>query len=69
VLVVEQVQRQAMADRQALLARGVTEDLPTVLSAQQHFDDWLTAEEEPAELLTPEQVARREELMALGVGG
>lgn len=67
MLVVEQLQRQALADRQALLSRGITEDLPTTLSAQQHFDDWLLAEREPAEPLTPEQLERREELLALGV--
>lgn len=68
MLIVEQLERQTLADRQALLARGVAEDLPTVLSAQQHFDEWLAGEQED-EPLTPEQVARREELMALGVAG
>lgn len=67
MLVVGQLERQALADRQALLARGVVEDLPTIFSAQQHFDDWLVAEQQPAQAMTPEQVARREELMALGV--
>jgi hypothetical protein len=67
VLLVEQLERLALADRQALLVRGVTEDLPSVLSAQRRFDEWLTAKPEPIEAMTPEQIARREELMAMGV--
>jgi len=67
VVVVEQLERQALADRQALIGRGLVEELPTVFTAQQHFDEWLVSEQKSAQAMTPEQLARHEELVAMGV--
>jgi hypothetical protein len=67
VLLIEQLERQALADRQALLSRGITDDLPTAFSEQQRFDAWLTAEPEARDAMAPADVAKLEELIALGV--
>ena len=67
VLLIEQLERQALADRQALLVRGVTEDLPSAFSEQQRFDAWLQAEAEAVTPPTGLEVNEQELRMALGV--
>lgn len=67
MLRVEQLERRVLADRQALLSRGVTEGLPTLEREQEAFDDWLLGEPPTVAAMTPEQLERHEELVALGV--
>lgn len=65
VLVVEQFERQLLADRTGLVARGVTdEDLPTMRAAQAKLDDLLAAEPQPVQSVDSEQYRLRQ---ALGV--
>ena len=61
------MERQALADRQALISRGVGEDLPTSFSEQQRFDEWLEAESQERAPLTGTDLAEMELRMALGV--
>jgi hypothetical protein len=67
VLLVEQLERRVLADRQALVARGVSEDLPTPGVEQARFDEFLTSEQRRPEAMTEAEIARNEELTALGV--
>jgi hypothetical protein len=67
VLLIEQLERQALADRQALLSRGVTEELPTAYSEQRRFDAWLEAEPEKVQPLAGVELDEQELRMALGV--
>lgn len=67
MLLVEQLERQALADRQALLVRGVTDDLPSVFSEHERFDAWLNAEPEQRQAMSPADLIKLEELTALGV--
>lgn len=64
---VEQLERQVLADRQALLSRGVAENLPSIDSEQARFDEWLEAEPQQRPEMTPADLERFEELTALGV--
>lgn len=66
VWLLELWQRQAMVDRQALLARGIVEDLPTFGTAQTQFDGALNADAVPSahSSLSVEQLELRQ---ALGV--
>lgn len=65
VLLLDEWQAQAMADRQALIARGVAEGLPTMGSTRDRFDEALEAEPvAPGAGLTTEEYELRE---ALGV--
>ena len=67
MLLVEQLERRVLADRQALLARGVVEGLPSPGAEQANFDAWLQAEPEAVAELTPADIEKRDELRALGV--
>jgi hypothetical protein len=64
------MERRVLADRQALLSRGIVDGLPDVDVEQAKFDAWLESEPDgaaPAGAMTPEQVAQHEERIALGV--
>jgi hypothetical protein len=63
----EQRERQVLADRQGLIARGATEDLPNFATVQLEFDEWLIAEPQPAPQLSSADIEKQEELRALGV--
>jgi hypothetical protein len=67
VVLLEERERQTLADRQALIARGVVEDLPSFRAEQQRIDEALAAEPKPADAgkqISPEQMELRR---ALGV--
>jgi hypothetical protein len=64
VLLLENWQRQAIADRQALVSRGVSEQLPTFALAQVRLDEVLEAEPVAAKHIDAEQMELR---IALGV--
>ena len=67
VLRVEQLERRVLADRQALLSRGVVDGLPEFDEEQAAFDEWLVSEPEERAALSPADLAKLEELTALGV--
>jgi hypothetical protein len=67
VLLIERMERRVLADRQALLSRGITDGLPSVDEEQAAFDAYLISEAQTAEQMTPTQLALHEELVALGV--
>jgi hypothetical protein len=67
VIRVEQLERRVLADRQALLSRGVVEGLPEFDSEQEAFDAWLVSEPADRTEMSPADLARFEELAALGV--
>jgi hypothetical protein len=68
VLRIEQLERRVLADRQALLSRGVVEGLPEFDEEQAAFDAWLESEpNEERAALSPADLAKLEELTALGV--
>jgi hypothetical protein len=64
VLLLDKWERQALADRQALLTRGLTEGLPSLGAAQEAFDAALCAEPKRLEAVDSEQMELRR---ALGV--
>jgi hypothetical protein len=64
VLLLDKWERQALADRQGLISRGVSEDLPTLAEAQESLDEALTAEPKRLEAVDSEQMELRR---ALGV--
>jgi hypothetical protein len=57
-------ERQALADRQGLIARGVSEELPTLAEVQTRLDDALAAEPKVLESVDSEQMELRR---AMGV--
>jgi hypothetical protein len=67
LLQVEQIERRVLADRQALIARGLSENLPTFGVEQAAFNEWLVSEPERLEPMTVEQVEKSELLRSLGV--
>lgn len=69
LLLIEQLERRVLADRQALIARGVSEQLPEFQVEQAALDARLVAEPTvtPAEHFSVEQIEKLEELRALGV--
>lgn len=65
VLLLDKWERQALADRQALITRGVTDDLPSLAGAQAKLDAALEAEPQaPGAGLSVEEYELR---VALGV--
>lgn len=66
MLLLENWQRQAMVDRQAMLLRGVAENVPTFGTAQAKLDELLSSPPQPAveQTLSVEQYELRQ---ALGV--
>jgi hypothetical protein len=64
VVLLEQHERQTLADRQALIARGITEGLPTIRAEQERIDKTLAAEPRPGKQADPELMEFRR---ALGV--
>ena len=64
VLILDQLERQMLADRQALIASGVRDDLPNLPQVQESLDARLHAEPEP---MAPVDYERLELLQALGV--
>ena len=67
MLLVEQLERRVLADRQALIARGIGENLPTRGVEQANLDSWLVEEPKPLERLSPAELEKLDELRALGV--
>ena len=67
MVLVEQIERRTLADRQALLSRGVTENLPTLGAEQDAFDAWLCEEPKPRAELSPAELEQLELRIALGV--
>lgn len=67
VIRLEQLERQVLADRQALITRGVSEGLPTLDSEQERFDAWLVAEPAERPVMTDADVEQLELRVALGV--
>jgi hypothetical protein len=64
VLLLDQWERQTLADRQGLLASGVREELPTLFEAQQRLHEALVAEPKRLESVDNEQMELRQ---AMGV--
>jgi hypothetical protein len=64
VLLLDQWERQTLADRQALLSQGIGDDLPTLVQAQTRLDEALAAEPKRLEAVDSEQMELRR---ALGV--
>jgi hypothetical protein len=64
VLLLDQWERQTLADRQALLSQGIGDDLPTLVQAQVRLDEALAAEPKRLEAVDSEQMELRR---ALGV--
>jgi hypothetical protein len=65
VLLLDKWERQALADRQALIARGVDEGLPTLAETQQRLNEALTAEPKPVVVAVDDE--QMELRRALGV--
>ncbi len=67
VVLLDERERQVLADRQGLIARGTTEGLPSFRAEVQRIDEALAAEPQavdPAKQISPEQMELRR---ALGV--
>jgi len=64
VLLLDQWERQTLADRQGLLANGVRKELPTLAEAQRRLYEALVAEPKVLESVDSEQMELRR---AMGV--
>jgi hypothetical protein len=64
VLLLDKWERQTLADRQGLIARGVVDELPSLFEAQEQFDAALNAAPKRLEAVDSE---RMELLQAMGV--
>jgi len=67
VLLLETWERQALADRQALITRGIDEGLPTLAETRQRLNEALTAEPKAPAVVSGPDDEQMELRRALGV--